>query len=236
MKTQLVTLILILFAQLSFSQSLIVNKKDSSKVSVLLDDIESITFEDFGLTDPRDRHSYKTVMIGNQLWMAENLAFLPAVSPSATGSDTNPYYYVYGYEGSSVSAAKATANYSTYGVLYNWEAAKTACPSGWHLGTITDWTILINYLEPDAGKKMKATSGWSNGGNGDNSSGFTAFPGSNRSYDGSLGPIGDYTRFWVSLDDGSSDAGSHDLRYDSNQVIHYSTQHGDGFSVRCIRN
>jgi hypothetical protein len=55
--------------------------------------------------------------------MTENLAYLPVVSPSSAGSETAPYYYVNGYEGSTVASAKATANYTAYGVLYNWPAA-----------------------------------------------------------------------------------------------------------------
>jgi len=66
--------------------------------------------------------------------LAQQTPFDPfsAVSASATGSLTKPHYYVYGYEGTDVTAAKATYNYSTHGVLYNWPAAMTACPEGWH--------------------------------------------------------------------------------------------------------
>jgi len=83
--------------------------------------------------DVRDQHVYKYVKIGTQTWMAENLAYLPAVSPSSDGSESSAFYYVYNYEGSSISEAKSQGNYTSYGVLYNWEAAKIACPSGWYL-------------------------------------------------------------------------------------------------------
>ena len=97
-------------------------------------------------TDSRDGKVYKTVTIGEQVWMAENLAYLPSVVGPATESYTAPYYYVYGYDGTSVATAKATTNYQTYGVLYNWPAALTACPSGWHLPSDAEWTQMKNYL------------------------------------------------------------------------------------------
>ncbi len=98
-------------------------------------------------TDPRDGQTYNTVQIGSQCWTKENLKYLPAVVGPGTGSETVPYYYVYDYNGTNVSAAKATANFQNYGALYNWPAALTACPSGWHLPSDGEWTQLKNYLE-----------------------------------------------------------------------------------------
>jgi uncharacterized protein (TIGR02145 family) len=84
---------------------------------------------------------YKTVLIGKQWWMAENLAYLPVVNLPTEESVTNPYYYVYDYIGEDVDAAKATDNYKTYGVLYNWTAAMAACPAGWHIPSDAEWTV-----------------------------------------------------------------------------------------------
>ncbi|MFA5229367.1 MAG: FISUMP domain-containing protein, partial [Candidatus Paceibacterota bacterium] len=83
--------------------------------------------------------------------MAENQANLtsavgPATVSEDAGHETDPYYYVYGYDGTDVGAAKATANYLTYGVLYNWHAALTSCPPGWHLPSFDEWTVLTDYL------------------------------------------------------------------------------------------
>ncbi len=96
-----------------------------------------------------DGVSYAYKFYNTQTWMIDNLAYLPSVSPSSNGSDSSPFYYVMGYEGSSVSAAKATDSYKTYGVLYNWEAAKTACPPGWRLPTDEEWKILEFLLGMD---------------------------------------------------------------------------------------
>lgn len=92
--------------------------------------------------DPRDENIYPQVQIGTQIWMAKNLAYLPSVVGPAIGSGTTPYYYVHGYDGTSVSAAKATTNYATHGALYNWVAASSACPVGWHLPTDAEVHIL----------------------------------------------------------------------------------------------
>jgi uncharacterized protein (TIGR02145 family) len=111
-------------------------------------------------TDSRDGYVYKLVKIGNQVWMAENLKYLPSVVGPVTGSETTPYYYVYGYNGTDVNAAKATDNYINFGVLYNWSAAMIGsqssaanpsgaqgiCPTGWHLPSDAEWTQLENYL------------------------------------------------------------------------------------------
>jgi uncharacterized protein (TIGR02145 family) len=74
--------------------------------------------------------------------MAENLKYLPSVSPSEDQSETEPHYYVYDYQGTNVSDAKATANFKKYGVLYNWPAAMEACPPGTRLPTDEEWHIL----------------------------------------------------------------------------------------------
>ncbi len=117
------------------------------------------------LLDQRDGEKYSTMQIGNQCWMAENLAYLPSVSPSGSGSEYSPYYYVYGYQGTDVSAAKATSNYQTYGVLYNWPAAMAGytssdsvpsgvqgvCSSGWHLPGDEEWKILEGEVDGQYG-------------------------------------------------------------------------------------
>ena len=112
------------------------------------------------LYDARDGNTYAIVTLGSQVWMAQDLRYLPAVSPSTVDSYTEPNYYVYGYEGYNVSEAKALSVYTDYGALYNWPAAMAGessstsnpsgvqgvCPSGWHLPSDAEWKQLEIYL------------------------------------------------------------------------------------------
>ena len=202
--------------------------------------------------DPRDGTRYKTVKIGNQLWMAENLKYLPSVSPSNVGSETDPLYYVYGYQGTDILAAKATDNYKTYGVLYNWEAAKASCPKGWHLPSDTEYKILEMYLGmtqaqadvtgwrgTDQGGKLKeaGTTHWISPNTGaTNSSGFTALPAGCRSTNGSFYDLGSYTYFWSSSASSSSNAWVRCLYASNSTVGRYYNDKASGFSVRCLRD
>ena len=201
--------------------------------------------------DSRDGKSYNHILIGTQTWMAENLAFLPVVISPSGGSFYLKYYYVYGCTDSvSISAAKSTENYKTYGVLYNWEAAKTSCPSGWHLPNDNEWKTLEKYLgmsSSDAdydgyrnsgliGKKLKSTTGWSVDGNGDNSSGFNALPGGYRYEDGKFYRIGHYADFWTSSADKSQKAWVRYLYRADEGIRRSSYNRTYGFSVRCLMN
>lgn len=186
--------------------------------------------------DSRDNHKYKSVKIGTQTWMAENLAYLPAVSPSSNGSESSAFYYVYNYEGSSISDAESKGNYTSYGVLYNWEAAKIACPSGWHLPTDAEWTILEDNLGALPGKKMKSISEWSENGNGDNSSGFNALPGGYRVLLGGFILLGYHAYFWSASEFDESYAWNRGLYGGTDSMGRYSYYRGVGLSVRCLKD
>ncbi len=212
-------------------------------------------------TDPRDGKVYKTVTIGNQVWMAENLAYLPSVVGPGAGSNTTAYYYVYGYDGTDVTAAKATSNYATYGALYNWTAAQTSCPTGWHLPSDAEWEELENYLADNGynydgttgdgrdkiAKAMADSSGWISSnqsgvvGNTDyptyrNKSGFTALPGGYRYYYGAFHDIGYYGYWWSATESNATHAWYRGMYCGYSYVgrDYYSKELG--FSVRCVRD
>lgn len=214
---------------------------NSVKVDVISES-KNINFSFYKCSDA-DKRNYTTVKIGKQIWMAENLAYLPAVSPSSAGSYTQPFYYVYKYEGNSIEAAKATSNYTMYGVLYNWPAAKAACPSGWHLPSNNDWDqlekalgmtqaqIVYGWHGTDQGTQMKTTSGWYSNGNGTNTSGFSALPGDYRHYTGFSYIAGTTSHWWSSMENTAS---SRHLDYRYNHLAWSNDGKEYGFSVRCL--
>ena len=208
-------------------------------------------------TDSRDGNEYEYKIYGTQTWMIGNLAYLPSVSPSADGSETSPYYHVYGYEGSDVEEAMAEENYLVYGALYNWAAAVTACPDGWHLPSEEEWTVLAGHLVDngfgfegsgtDIGKSMASQSGWTvsetqghigNDQSTNNSSYFNARPAGVRGRFGGFTSQGQGAWFW-SADEGSSIyAWNRNLYYLSDgfgpsAFAYYKTF---GYSVRCVQN
>jgi len=206
-------------------------------------------------TDTRDNNVYTTVQIGNQCWMAKNLAYLPSVVGPETGSETTPYYYVNGYNGTNVSLAKAQANYATYGVLYNWAAAMSSsasstanpsgvqgiCPVGWHLPSDAEWTELTDYLGgwQVAGGKLKnsGTTYWSSPNTGaTNISGFTALPGGYRHY-GYFDNICYVGSWWSATETYLIDnVWFRNMLYDYSYVNKSGNNKELGYSVRCLRD
>jgi uncharacterized protein (TIGR02145 family) len=199
--------------------------------------------------DP-DKKSYKVVKIGDQVWMAENLAWLPVLSPLAQ-SYTEKYYYVFGYA-ATLTAAKATDYYSTYGVLYNWPAAIASCPAGWHLPSDVEWTTLTNYLADngygyegsgtDIAKSLEAPAYWHDcpylGTPGinpylNNSCGFSGLPGGYLSRLGQWSNIG-YSGYWWSSEGSSYTASHWALDHWSTDLISLFNSTGCGCSVRCV--
>jgi uncharacterized protein (TIGR02145 family) len=124
-------------------------------------------------------------------------------------------------------------------VLYNWEAAKTACPAGWYLPKDDEWTALTDYLATSPGGKMKenGTKYWASPNTGaTNETGFTALPGGYRSNDGGFEGLGQYAYFWSASEFDAMHAWSRLLSYGRNAVSPYQGYKSRGFSVRCIRN
>jgi uncharacterized protein (TIGR02145 family) len=180
-------------------------------------------------TDTRDCKTYRTLRIGNQIWMADNLDY-----------DTGHGTWVYDNDDS---------NPTTYGRLYNWEAAHEACPTGWHLPSDEEWKQLEMYLDmgqADAdtfglrgatvGTKLKSTIGWNSGGNGTNECYFLGLPGGYRFTNGDFYDMGYGAYFWTSSEFDGNQAWFRSLGYDGGDVGRNITRKGFGFSVRCVED
>jgi uncharacterized protein (TIGR02145 family) len=204
-------------------------------------------------TDSRDGSSYKWVKIGDQKWMAENLAYLPSVSSSGQGSSTSPYYYVYGYEGTTVNIAKLRENYHVYGALYNWAAARISCPDGWHLPSDEEWKTLEKNLgmsNSDAGTygvrysgtvggqlKETGTAHWNSPNFGaTNSSSFSALPGGWRDDNTGFGGIGNFNYIWTSTDYDGQNAFDRSLDKEHDGISRLYINKRFGFTVRCLKD
>jgi uncharacterized protein (TIGR02145 family) len=171
------------------------------------------------IKDSRDGKTYKTVKIGEQVWMAENLNI------EMEGSKC--------YDNNQ-------ANCQKYGRLYDWNTATKACPSGWHLPSREELDKLVNFAGgvEKAGKYLKATSGWNNdyegkSGNGEDKFGFSALP-SGFFSDGDFGNVGEYGSWWYSSEGNDNTFG--EIRYYDTFDYNYDDLDGLLRSVRCIKD
>lgn len=214
-----------------------------------LSEIDSILYyrDDFNLTgtffDGRDSTIYPTIIIGNQIWFAANLRYLPSVNGPTSFSSVIPHYYVYDYSGNNVSEAKSTTNYQNFGVLYNYIASLSACPVGWHLPTSDEYQIMLTYLggASVAGGKMKtlAPNNWNPPNLGaTNESGFSAQPGGFYRYQTqTFINKNKFGYYWSSLSPPQHDIGiGYVLALNSVGVIGNIFIVNNGFAVRCIRD
>jgi uncharacterized protein (TIGR02145 family) len=172
-------------------------------------------------TDNRDGKTYKTILIGNQTWMTENLSF-------KTGSGC------WAYDNNETNVAK-------YGFLYDLKMALNVCPTGWHLPTDAEWTTLTTFLggESIAGGKLKetGTNHWLSPNTGaNNESGFTALPGGGRGGAGDYEYVGTSGYWWSSSKDSLTFAWGRAMSCRGTSVFRYYFGKRGGFSVRCLRD
>ncbi len=187
--------------------------------------------------------AYNTVQIGNQCWLKQNLN-IGTMVPGGYGQN-NLEKFCYNND---------EANCTVYGGLYLWQnmmqgattpGAQGICPSGWHIPTDGEWTLLTGFLggESIAGGKMKdtETSLWQSPNTGaTNSSWFTALPsGSWYGAGYQFSSLSSYTTFWSSSLNGSSEAWLRGLNYNTEDVSRGPASWGGmmgGYSVRCVKD
>lgn len=219
---------------------------------------------DYGeFTDARDGQVYKTIKIGTQTWMAENLNY----------RYVGVKYKYYGYTSDSTSWCydNDPSKCATYGRLYTWAAAmdsagfvdpsgagkgcgygvycdaassatkvRGVCPSGWHLPSDAEWSDLNEAVggTSSAGQKLKANTSLWNGKTGTDDYGFSVLPAGDRNFYGDFLDRGDYANFWSSTGcvDGGYFAWNQYFYYDRDDARQNCGYKSLGFSVRCLKD
>jgi len=238
-------------------------ENNKTKLNILLLLGLSLTMIQAQTVKDIDGNTYKTVTIGTQTWMAENLkttayndgTTIPLVTDETVWTSlSSPGYCWYNND--------ETAFKGTYGAIYNWYAvdaagnnSKNVCPTGWHVPTKLQWTILTDYLTnngygyagsgKDIAKSMASASGWSisltagNAGNdqaSNNSSGLTALPGGYRDFDGEYDTFGGYAAWWSSSGNDMGNVWALVMVYTSSEVGLFDYAKQVGFSIRCLKD
>lgn len=198
----------------------------------------------YGTVTDADGNTYKTIQIGTQTWMAENLRTTKFNDGTAIPNATTDMVWSQYTTGAYCWYNNDISNKPTYGALYNWFAVTDGhkiCPTGWHIPSDAEWATLISYLGGDAisGGKMKetGTGHWfSPNKEADNSSGFTALPGGGRNMGGSFAFLGESGLWWSSTSKDSYEAWTRMINYNYAWASHYGDFQSSGFSIRCIKD
>ena len=231
------------------SSSVKASSSSSAMMSSSNENVSSSSLEvSYGtFSDSRDGQFYKTVMIGEQVWMAENLNY-----DYNTGTAKS-----YCYKGKQDSCAK-------YGRLYTWAAAmdsagvfgdggkgcgygvicgasgpvRGVCPKGWHLPSSDEWRTLMETVGDTsvAGLKLKSKSGWFNEGEGTDEYGFSVLPAGSHYDNGDYSSAGKYAYFWSSTEYSGANAYRWRSDYANKRVYSNYDYMSSGLSVRCLRD
>ena len=201
------------------------------------------------IVDSRDGKVYKTVKIGNQVWMAENLNYADSVkTPSLKGNswcyDKDPKkcnvagrLYSWAAAIDSVKFLNAGMKCGDYTTCPFLKKVQGICPDGWHLPDTTEWNALIDAAGENAGTVLKSQRGWYDNGNGTDSVGFSVIPtGYFDKVDGLSYRVGLNAGFWSTVEYGKYTVFYTPFEYSSDFAYKESVAHkGDGNSIRCIK-
>ena len=210
-------------------------KQKNDSLNLVLADLEKLK--------PPVKIAPGNVTIGTQVWTTKNLDVatfrngdaIPEAKTNeeweAAGNNKQPAWCYY---------ENNTTNGTKYGKLYNWYAVNDArglAPTGYHIPTDDEWTVLSTYLGVVvAGKKMKSSSGWNDAGNGNNSSGFSGLPGGERFPKGYFYYVGTSGTWWSASDSNVTEAWYRSLDNEKSILYRANPYKSDGFSVRCVKD
>ena len=203
------------------------------------------------LTDERDLKTYKTVAIGTQIWMAENLNYSDTINyPGMIGQNwcsnndldsCAKYGRLYTWVAAMDSAGTFSANgkdCGRYGTCSPTYPVRGICPEGWHLPDTTEWITLFRAVGgmTYAGKVLKSQSGWYSNGNGTDAYGFSLLPAGNRSYKCDYYHVGKRALFWSVTQFLENNAYIVILYYSLDEAYMEDESKDNAFSVRCLKN
>jgi len=251
-----------------------VHQQGGTITKIAVNKIDSIVFNETPITAPPlgtvtygsmtdgESNSYKTVTIGTQTWMAENLKVTKyndgTTIPNVTDNTT---------WGNLTTGAVCTYNNTTnadsirtYGRLYNWYAIGTGklCPTGWHVPSDVEWSTLGDYLNANGydydgsttdlaiAKSMASNTGWlsstiagapGNNPSTNNKSGFSALPGGGRDNSGAFYDIG-YAGYWWSSTEDNPMFAVYRILSDGGSILSRFADNAKirGLSIRCMRD
>lgn len=196
-----------------------------------------------GTVADRDGNIYKTILIGQQTWMAENLrttkyndgTSIPlTVEGKEWGNLTTPGFSWYD---------NAVEDKGAYGALYNWYTVITGklCPIGWHMPSDAEFSMLAIQLggAAEAGGKLKESGNihwqspnkWAT-----NESGFSALPGGYRDYIGRYFYFGSFGSWWSSTEYFAGSSWSWYVHSSVKDFVRNISGKNDGYSVRCVKD
>lgn len=217
------------------NQAVMINKQENSLVSLmaLLNPTvawqSSVTYG--SLVDSRDGQVYRTVQIGTQTWMAQNLNYAVDSSWCPGGVANNCAIYGRLYRWSEVMAGSSSSASIPSGV-------QGICPSGWHVPSDAEWTKLTDTTlsSSTAGTVLQSTSGWSTTNTGTDVYGFRVLPAGSRSFGGTFDDLGHIGIFWSSSEYDASNAWYRNFYHSSAHVYREDGNKSLGFSLRCVQN
>jgi uncharacterized protein (TIGR02145 family) len=235
-------------------------KIESRSGTIYGDDVEFTTLDsrivfnpalNYGSVVDVDGNTYKTIVIGRQTWMAENLKTTRFNDGTTIylAADNNKWFTAgqaaYSWLNNEESKLK-----NIYGAYYNFLAVSSSklCPAGWHVPARTEWDTLTAFLGGvnNIGRKIKEAGGahWLTNTSGNtNSSGFTALPGGYRSFSGTFSPIsvtgywqGDEAYWWTSTAPTGSLPWYEAIYAGSSALLGGSWRIEQGLTVRCLKD
>ncbi|PWJ53387.1 MULTISPECIES: fibrobacter succinogenes major paralogous domain-containing protein [unclassified Fibrobacter] len=188
--------------------------------------------------------TYRTVVIGAQTWMAENLNYEYKVNGSTYGNwcynDSALYCERYGRLYTWAAAMDSATTGCGYGATCETDAGAVQgiCPDGWHLPSRAEWDTLIAFVggEDVAGRRLRSISGWYDNANGDDGYGFSALPSGIRHGNGGFNNAGQNANFWSSSESSPDSSSQMYMYYTVRSAGLVDNAKNKAFSVRCVKD